>query len=141
MIVGIALRLLPCEHWNVTDGRVWGFSHTILNLGDVDVDAWNVFLVQVKPHLKELPEGHDLSSYVGALVPDGFYKGEKAYGTIRPTDSYGEAYQYVSAQHLLPWLAEHFQYDGHRGYGPYQAAIVAYVRALPPHTKIILDWH
>jgi hypothetical protein len=140
--MSIDLRLLPCEHWHVQqDGSLWGHSHTILDLGGVSHETHDAFEELVKPHLVKMPEGHHISSYVGARVSDGFHKGETTYGTIRDKDAYGTPYEVVEAQHLLPWLAEHFQYDGHLGHGPYQAAIVAYVRALPPATKIVLDWH
>lgn len=139
--MGIDLRLLPCEHWHEEDGHTWGYSHTILNLGGVCHEAHRAFEEMVKPHLVRLPEGHDVSSFVGALVPEGYYKDERLYGTFRAKDAYGEPYAFVVAKHLLPWLAGHFQYDGNlRGRGPYQASILAYVRALPPDTKIVLDW-
>jgi len=137
--MGIDLRLLPCEHWH--DGKLWGYSHTILDLGRIDVDAWNSFQELVKPHLAKLPTGHDISSFVGASVTEGYHKGESTYGTIRAKDAYGEPYEVIAAKHLLPWIEAHFQYDGHLGKGPYQASIAAYVRALPPDTKIVLDWH
>jgi len=138
--MGLDLRLLPCEHWHVSDGRLWGHSHTILDLGGVSHDDYLAFEKMVKPHLSKMPVGHDVTSYVGARVAEGYYQGEPIYGTIREKDSYGSPYEVVSPQHLLPWLEEHFRYDGHRG-GPYQTAIAAYVRALPPDTKIVLDWH
>lgn len=140
--MGIDLRLLPCEHWHEQqDGTLWGNSHTILDLGSVSQEMHLAFEALVKPHLVTMPEGHHITSYVGARVPEGFYKGESIYGTIRDKDAYGSPYEVVTAEHLLPWLAEHFQYDGHLGHGPYQASIVAYVRALPSGTKIIFDWH
>lgn len=140
--MGIDLRLLPCEHWREhEDGSLWGFSHTILDLGRVGVVSHDSFEERVRPHVVRMPAGHHVSSYVGAVVPEGYYKGERIYGTIRANDAYGSPYEFVAAEHLLPWLAEHFQYDGNRGHGPYQASIVAYVRALPPDTKIVLDWH
>jgi len=139
--MGIDLRLLPCEHWREENGRLWGYSHTILELGGVDQDTYRAFEKMVKPHLVKLPAGHHISSYVGARVPEGYYEGEPMYGTIRDKDAYGTPYEAVTVQHLLPWLEEHFCYDGHCGHGPYQTAIAAFVRALPPNTKIILDWH
>jgi hypothetical protein len=139
--VGLDLRLLPCEAWHENDGRLWGYSHTILDLGRVSHAAWDSFEVLVKPHLVKLPAGHDVSSFIGVLVPEGFHKGERVYGTICDKDAYGSPYEFVTAKHLLPWLVEHFKYDGARGHGPYQASIMAYVRALPPDTKIVLDWH
>ena len=139
--MGLDLRLLPCEHWSALDRRVWGFSHTILELGRVGHDAYAAFEATVTPHLATMPAGHDVSSFVGARVVDGRHEGEHVYGTIRDKDAYGSPYQFVSARHLLPWLAEHFKYGGHEDYGPYHAAIAAYVRALPPDTKIVLDWH
>jgi hypothetical protein len=139
--MGLDLSLLPCEHWREENGRLWGYSHTILDLGRVCQDAYLSFEKMVKPHLAQMPAGHDVSSFVGALVPEGnYYAGERIYGTIRDKDAYGTPYVVVTAQHLLPWLEEHFCYDGNRG-GPYQTSIVAYVRALPPDTKIVLDWH
>jgi hypothetical protein len=139
--MGIDLRLLPCEALHEENGRLWGFSHTILELGRVCHEAHDAFVASVKPHLVKLPAGHDVSSHVGTRVSEGYYKGEPTYGTLRDKDSYGSPYEFVAAKHLLPWLAEHFQYDGDRGHGPYQASIVAYVRVLPPDTKIVLDWH
>lgn len=139
--MGIDLRLLPCEHWHEENGKVFGFSHTILELGRIYEEAWGAFETMVKPHLAKLPDGHDISSFVGGRVPVGFHKGEPMYDTIRAKDAYGSPYEAVTAAYLLPWIVEHFQYDGRRGHGPYQTAIVAYMRALPPDTKIILDWH
>lgn len=140
--MGIDLRLLPCESWDDRNpnARLWGFSHSILELGGVCKEAWDAFETMVKPHLMKLPTDHSVSSFVGDVVPEGHHKGEPMYGTIRAKDAYGAAYEYVTARHLLPWIEEHFRYNGDRG-GPYQAAIVAYVRVLPPDTKIILDWH
>jgi hypothetical protein len=137
--MGIDLRLLPCEYWREENGRVWGCSHTILDLGRVHRDVHDAFDAMVKPHLVPLPEGHDVTSYVGAVVSEGYYKGERIYGALKD-DAYGESYKAVAAKHLLPWLEKHFCYDGERG-GPYQTSIAAYVRALPPDTKIVLDWH
>lgn len=140
--MGIDLRLLPCEAWHESDGTLWGYSHTILDLGGVGVEEHDAFDEMVRPHVVRLPAGHEITSPVGAVMPEGnYYAGEHVYGRIRDEDAYGRPYEAVAAEHLLPWLAEHFQYDGHLGRGPYQAAIVAYVRALPPETKIILDWH
>jgi hypothetical protein len=139
--MGLDLRLLPCEHWQEDNGRLWGYSHTILELGGVDRDEYLSFEKMVKPHLAKLPTGHNISSFVGALVSEGHSKGEHLYGTIRDKNAYGTAYEVITAQHLLPWLEDHFRYDGHRGYGPYQVAVVAFIRALPPDTKIVLDWH
>ena len=138
------LRLLPCEEWSTATGRLWGYSHSILELGSVSNDAWGAFEASVQPHLVTLPVVHDVASYVGAVVDDGYHKGSRIYGTFRKTDAYGTAYAAVEARHLLPWLEKHFSYGGiryHEARGPYQTAIVAYVRALPPDAKIVLDWH
>lgn len=139
--MSIDLRLLPCEHWSVHDKRVWGFSHTVLTLGSVCEEAWNDFQLRVKPYLAELPVDHDITSFVGERLADGHHKGEHVYGRFADKDAYGEAYKAVAAKHLLPWIVEHFQYDGDRGHGPYQASIAAYVRTLPPDTQVVLDWH
>lgn len=139
--MGLDLRLLPCESWlDQQNGRVWGFSHTILNLGSIGDFEWHSFQKLVKPHLAGMPVGHNVASFIGARIPDGHHKDETTYGTIRDKDAYGETYKVVEACHLLPWLIENFLYDGASG-GPYQASIVAYVRALPAATKIVLDWH
>jgi hypothetical protein len=138
--MGIDLRLLPCESWHDHDGHLWGYSHTILELGRVREEEWHSFEATVKPHLVKLPADHNIASFVGERIPEGYHKGEHVYGTIRNKDSYGTPYEVVAAQHLLPWLEEHFRYDGQHG-GPYQASIVAYVRTLPADTKIVLDWH
>lgn len=139
--MGIDLRLLPCEFWKMREGRLWGYSHTILDLGRVSHEAHDAFQTMVKPHLAPLPVDHDVTSFVGRLVPDGSCAGERLYGHFRATDAYGEAYKVVDTCHLLPWLEEHFRHDGSNGYGPYQVAICAYLRALPRDTKIVLDWH
>jgi hypothetical protein len=139
--MGIDLRLLPCEHWHEVDGKLWGYSHTILELGSIWEEAWHAFQTMVKPHLVRMPASHNVTSFVGARVDEGYYKGEGIYGTIRDKDAYGAPYEVVVAEHLLPWLAEHFKYDGGSGCGPYQTSIVAYVRGLPPNTKIVLDWY
>lgn len=139
--MGIDLRLLPCEHWSESDGRVWGHSHTILDLGRVGHGAYDSFQELVKPHVTKMPANHDVTSFVGCRVASGRHEGDHVYGTIRATDGYGDPYEFVIAQQLLPWLEKHFRYDGKLGHGPYQASIVAYLRALPPHTKIVLDWH
>src|SRR5271154_3117666 len=138
--MGLDLRLLPCEHWRENDGRLWGFSHSILELGGICEEAWLAFQELVKPHLVKLPADHNVSSFVGERVPEGYHRGETMYGTLRAKDAYGSPYEVVTAQQILPWLAEHFRYDG-RGGGPYQGAVVGDKRALPPDTKIILDWH
>jgi len=139
--MGIDLRLLPCEHWHEQqDGSLWGYSHTILDLGGVSHETHDAFEAQVRSHVVKMPAGHHVTSFVGGRVPEGHHKGERVYGALRE-DAYGTPYEAVAAEHLLPWLVEHFQYDGHLGRGPYQASIVAYVRALPPDTKIVLDWH
>lgn len=139
--MGIGLRLLPCEVWFEGPLGLWGFSHTMLELGDVSSEAWEAFQEQVTPHLFPLPRGHHLSSFVGPRMTEGRYKGEHVYGLLGDTDSYGEAYKGVTAQHLVPWLGEHFRYEGAPGNGHHQRAVVAFVRALPPDTKIVLDWH
>jgi hypothetical protein len=143
--MGIDLRLLPCEHWTESNGRVWGFSHTILELGRMGEGDYEAFEKMVKPHVTKMPVGHDVSSYVGRVIPDGQAKGERYYGKLRDKDAYGTVYEVVTAQHLLPWVEAYFSYDGNDGsgmpYGPYQTAIAAYIRALPPDTKIVLDWH
>jgi hypothetical protein len=143
LTVGVDLRLLPCEAWRVmADGRVWGYSHTILNLGRVSYATHDAFEALVRPHVARLPADHRVSSFVGAIAPDGRHEGERVYGTIRDKDAYGTPYEVVEARHLLPWLAEHFPHRDHYGASDgFRAAIVAYVRALPPETKIVLDWH
>lgn len=137
--MGVDLRLLVCEHWILTDnGTVWGYSHTILDLGGVSYEVRQDFEVRVKPYLEPMPAKHNIASFIGSKKTP---QSEPTYGTIREKDAYGTPFMCVSARHLLPWLVEHFKYDGQAGHGPFQASIVAYVRALPAYTKIVLDWH
>lgn len=84
--MGLDLRLLPCEWWLEEHGTLWGFSHTILDLGGVGTDAWEAFQVLVKPHVAPMPVGHRLSSYVGVCLN----RRERAMETM-VRDSGGEA--------------------------------------------------
>lgn len=139
--MGLDLRLLPCEVWSEGPSALWGFAHTMLELGAVSSGAWEAFQEQVAPHLAPLPKGHRITSFVGARMTAGLYKGEHVYGPLGDTDAYGKAYKAVTAQHLVAWLGEHFWYEGSPGNGHHQRAVVAFCRALPPDTKIVLDWH
>lgn len=120
--MGVDLRLLPLDH---LDGS-WGFSHTILSLPRKR-QAWPAF----EPIVEPLPVNHNISSFVGATVPDGQSEGEHMYGRIRERDAYDCKYTWSTAGQLKPvlrqWFAEH--------------AATAYIEALNDDTRVVLDWH
>ena len=121
-----ALDLLPVDAWTESNGKVWGFSHTIIpvNRGSVldDGDTYGD-IEDLKP--TPIPPKAEFSSYV-AVRKDGDYK----YGVLKTTP-YGKPYTWVTAKALAPVLKKHRPDD----------AVTAYVAALEPDTKIILHWH
>lgn len=121
--MGLALRLFPIDH--LSQG-ISGFSHTVLELGGL---GWDLG-AEIKERARRLPDGHDITAFLAAVIPDGEAKGERYYGKL-VDDAYGEPYRWLTAKELLPFLAEHWP----------KHPVTAYVRALPSGGLIVLDWH
>ena len=126
--MGTDLRLLPVDALHQNSGAVpWGFSHTVLNLPRRS-EAWKAILGLPA---ERIPLPHNVSSYVGAHVPDGRAKGETMYGTLEAKDAYGDPYAWIRAGTLKPVLREFFRGE----------PTTAYVEAMRDDALIILDWH
>jgi len=120
--MGLALRLLPVDHFHGD----FGYSHTILELKGLSWDLGST----IRERARLLPDGHDIASYLGKLIPDGECKGERSYGKL-VTDVYGDLYRWLTARELRPFLTEHWPTH----------PVTAYVNALPDDRLIVLDWH
>lgn len=124
--MSVALDILPADHWSETNGKLWGYCHTIIPVRrGSDLDDGDTYgdIEKLKP--TKLPKGHDVSSYV-AIRKDGDYK----YGVLK-TDAYGKPYAWVTAKALARVLKKHHPKD----------ASTAFVAALRPTVRIILHWH
>ena len=120
--MGLALRLLPVDAFH----NGFGNCHTLLELGGLHWDLGS----SIRDQARLLPDGHDICSHLGKLIPDGDCKGERSYGKL-VTDVYGERYRWLTAHELLPVLREHWP----------KHPVTAYVAALPDEQLIVLDWH
>ena len=125
--MGLALNLFPIEHLNYGTGpsSCWGYSHTVLRLGDLSWDTGQLIAAAGKP----LPDRHNISALLAGRVKDGTSQGERYYGVL-DKDSYGEPYKWITAEALLPFLDDRW---------PKHPA-TAYVRALPKDALVVLDW-
>ena len=121
--MGLALRHFPIDH--LSHG-VFGYSHNILDLGGLDWDLGK----QIQDRARRLPDGHDITTYLGGRIRDGHAEGERYYGKL-DDDAYGEPYRWLTAKELLPFLDEHWS----------KHPVTAYVRAMPSDGLIVLDWH
>lgn len=120
--MGLALRLLPVDKFHGNFGN----AHTILELGGLSWDLGGT----IRDLARLLPDGHDIASYLGKLIPDGECKGERSYGKLA-ADAYGDLYRWLTARELRPFLTEHWPTH----------PVTAYVSALPDDRLIVLDWH
>lgn len=124
--MSVELDLLPVDGWSETNGKIWGYSHTVIPVRrGSDLDNGDLYddIKKLKP--KKLPKGHDISSYVS--VRKG---GDYRYGVL-DTDPYGKPYTWVRAKALARVLKKHHPKD----------ASTAFVAALPPNQRVILHWH
>lgn len=121
--MGIDLRLLPLDS---RPPHMLGFSHTVLRVAQ----DYALFerIRALRP--RSVPGELHINAFGSARVPDGYAKGEQMYGRLDDTDSYGEAYTWVTAAELVSAFDEYTDPD----------ATVAYVRALEPDNLIILYW-
>lgn len=118
--MGIDLNLLPIDSLHGTQG----YSHTILRTERARA-TWPKLTKLARP----LPEHHDISALTVGRVPDGYAKGAPMYGRA-DADAYGEPYTWLEAGVVADVLTE----DGNF------APTIAYLRALPADTMVILDW-
>ena len=121
--MGLSLFLFPID--DLYRGTS-GFSHTILNIGDV---SWDLG-AEIQKVARRLPDGHDISAFLAGTIRNGANKGERCYGTLAK-DRYGEPYRWLTAEELLPFLKKHWSKHPATGY----------VRAMPSDGLIVLDWH
>jgi hypothetical protein len=115
--MGVDLRLLPFD----SDQGDWAYSHTIINCGQ-DYDLFDKIKV-----LASMPVPPKFSSFCGRLA-----NGDTGYGNTQTTP-YGEPLTFVLAEHLVN--VEHDEKD------VLTRAAWAYLKCLPPHTKVALYWH
>jgi hypothetical protein len=120
--VGLALRLLPVDHFHGNFGN----CRSLLELGDLDWDLGGT----IRERARLLPDGHDISAHLATRIRDGEHEGSRCYGKL-VTDVYGELYRWLTARELVPVLREHWP----------KHPVTAYVDALPDDRLIVLDWH
>lgn len=101
--MGIELYLLPVDHYTNTNGKFSGHSHQIISIGKY-YELFDDITRLLKP--TPLPEGHDVSSHIGATIKNGEHEGESTYGTLT-TDPYGAPHTYVVAGELAVLLQKH----------------------------------
>lgn len=125
--MGLALNLFPIDHlhYNAGPHSCWGYSHTVLKIGDL---SWDVGQT-ISAAAEQLPKHHDITAHLAGRIKDGTSKGERYYGKL-DKDAYGEPYKWITAEALLAFLEEHW---------PKHPA-TAYVRALPADNMVVLDW-
>jgi hypothetical protein len=117
--MGVDLRLLPFD----ADQGDFAYSHTILELGQ------NYDLHKQIKELNSMPVPLGFTSFSGRV--NGF--SGTAYGKTTVTP-YGEPMKFVLADDLCGIkLSEDAPYI--------EQAIWAYLKCLPPHTKVALYWH
>jgi len=125
--MSVALDLLPVDCWSETNGKVWGYSHTIIPVrrgSDLEDGDLYADIEKLKP--TKLPKGHNFTSYVSDVNNQGNYE----YGVLKTTP-YGKPYTWVTAKALARVLKKHHPKD----------PSTAFVAALRTTVRIILHWH
>lgn len=117
--MGVDLTLLPFDH----DGGDWGFSHTVLQL--VPVRA-------VIDKIRELDSMRVPERFMSYASRDSEYP-DSHYGDTQQ-DAYGDPVRYVYAMDLVK-LADGLPEEY------VDTPEWAYLRKLPPRTKVALFWH
>lgn len=116
--MGVDLRLLPFD----ADQGDFAYSHTMMEVGrDYDLHG------KIRA-LKSMPVPSDFTSFCARGVD-----GEPTYGKTSETP-YGEQLEYVLAGHLAAIKLPRDAWYGVR-------AVWAYLKELPPQTKVALYWH
>lgn len=118
--MSLDLRLLPIDCVRVGGA----YSFTVLN-----APVPRRYAAAIEKLAEPVPKGFEISAY-GARVPSGRAKGECMYGVLTTT-AFGERYAWITAGDLDPILSEH---------APTHPT-TAYIKALPPGTYVVLDWH
>lgn len=118
------LALLPFD----ADHGEWGFSHTILSL-ERRSELFDAILKLEEERGQPVPE--EFGTY---LCRDDEYE-EAHYGNTQGTP-YGEQLMWVSAGGLMG-----FGWHESISETPKNDAAWAYLRALPPQTKVALYWY
>lgn len=119
--MSLDLTLIPVEH---DDGR-WGYGHTVLRM-----DAANYIHDLIERfNLRETDPPDKFNTY---LSRDDKYE-EPHYGETNE-DPYGEPLRCVRAGDLGALVL-------HENVTARDRAVWAYIRQLPPETKIALYWH
>ena len=119
--MGVDLKWLILDSY--FPARGWGYSHSMMELG-------RDYAYHQK--LRELPDEaipNDFSSYVAVHPSDG----DSCYGQTTQTP-YGEDLRMVKVSDILS--VEH-DFDGQY----WAEAALAYIRCLPPDTRVALYWH
>ena len=119
--MGLDLNLLPFDG----DMGSMNFSHTVL-----DCERRS----QLFEELEGLPAVRVPEDFNTYLCKDDEYE-ESHYGNTQDTP-YGEPLTYVLAEQLVPF-ASHEGVENHFK----NRAIWAYLKELPPRTKVALYWH
>lgn len=130
--MGLDLRLhvVQCrqDHRNEDHRIVWGYAHTTLDWGRARQLAQ-----ALEGKTQPLPEGHDISGQAAKFTDD-----ESIYGRFT-TDPYGSPVHYITAGALVPVLEE-FAPSWQPGEW-LRPATLAYLKAIPHETWIVLWWH
>lgn len=119
--MGLDLRLLPLDH----DSADWGFSHTVLDVGNAS---------HIYDALKGVPRTAvpaDFATFVSRLE-----NGEAGYGQTQETP-YGEPLQCVTVKALLKIQRSAVTKDS----SAKRRAIWAYLRELDSDQRVALYWH
>jgi hypothetical protein len=123
--MGVDLRLLPVDH----ESDRLSFSHTVLDLA-VRRDWFERLDAMTDSRLgSDAPD--DFSCYVAHHEPPCE---ETGYGS-KVNDAYGRRLRCLRAKDIVASAAD-FPPDHAKN-----KAVLAYLAALPPDTKVVLDWH
>lgn len=127
--MGLDLRLIPIgqlkKHRSGNVNLVMS-AKSLLDIGRVDWDLGRKMHEAATP----LPKDHDIWGPSGAVIEEGDHEGERCYGKL-VADAYGTAYHWMTAKKLLTFLKKHWP----------KHPVTAYVKALPPNYRVVLDWH
>lgn len=120
--MGVDLKLLPIDY----DDGSWGFSHSIIRV-ERDYELFD--------QIRDLPkQGHPPENFTSYLstIPSGSMRGESCYGPTKQ-DCYGCNLYCVRAGDFANIRLR-------RGTSKQVRAVLAYVRALDPDTRIVPYW-
>lgn len=126
--MSVRLDLFPIDHVHENpDGTLWGYSHTVIRLPEGLEDL--IELIGDLPSNELLPDGHNITSIVGARITYGPLEGEPTHGVLT-TDCMFEPYRWVTAGDLARVLRKFFP----------KHPTTAYIAAMKPTDRVVLDW-